>query len=198
MQYSFLFVCERELLRLSFLPFFFTHIPSHFLNTYSTQPIVNLKNLTVKIKEQIKHSCVCLCWWKGSQRKRKRGECKEERQNRYSRAGTPFTNLQSKRISTTKVKSRGLTASQSLWPGVPQENKRALSSESEGQKHEFLGRQISFVEPWTSQLFKSFFLLQSVHDNGVNIADTVTVWPRRSRRASVLLTVVSSQYLAHV
>ena len=39
--------------------------------------------------------------------------------------------------------------SQSLQLGVPQENKRALSSESEGQKHEFLGRQISFVEPWT-------------------------------------------------
>lgn len=132
---------------------------------------------------------------------KKKEEGKERRETKQvPRAGTPFTNLQSVKKNqhhqgeeqrsdgSLRVCSRGsLKRTKEHCP----QRVRARSMNSQADRsHLWNLGQVSF-----SSLFS---LLQSVHDNGVNIADTVTVWPRRSRRASVLLTVVSSQYLAHV
>ena len=145
---------------------------------------------------------MCLCCWRGSQRKRKkRKDKKKERQNRYQELGHLSQIYSgSKWISTTKVKSRGLTALSEFAAGGPSRKQKSTVLREWGPEA-WIPRQTDLIcgtlDRLTSRLFS---LLQSMHDNGVNIADTLTVkpGPRRSKRMSVLLDVVSSQCLDHV
>lgn len=70
---------------------------------------------------------MCLCWWKGSQRKiKKRKEKKKERQNRYQELGHLSQIYSgSKRIRITKVKSRGLTALSEFAAGGPSREQKS-------------------------------------------------------------------------